>query len=130
MANGKKPDERKITLPHVLGPNYVAVLADSATVQQRTDEIGGTIQINFSRTDATPRSEEFQAAQVGPNKFRQITQPTFAADDRKIVECAVVMRPDHAMSVAVAILQNLGSLPPQMKTLYRIPDIQKVKAKP
>lgn len=111
--------QRTLTLPHELSPNYIAAYADSMTINVRADEVGAVIQMNFTRGDASPRSEEFPVFEAD-GFVRQIGPPVFQHADKKVVECAVIMRPDQAAAAAAGLLNALAGLPEHIKRAYQI----------
>jgi hypothetical protein len=115
--------ERTVKLAHVEGRNYLAALADSTSVSVRADPIGTVMSLNFFRTETKSSSETFRVSEEG-NVVTVIGQPNIDATDRKVMECTVIMRPDHALQAAVLILNQLRNLPLDVRLMYRIPDIE------
>src|SRR4051794_30921324 len=108
--------ERNVILPHTPSPNFIAVTADGATLGMRGDDIGAVLQLNFTRVEGMPIAEKFRALQDG-NSIQQIGPPEFEVPKRKVIECSVILRPDHALQVAMAILQNVSNMSPHLKQI-------------
>ena len=124
-----KPREREIHIPLVRSPTCVTSFADGATLITKADELGATIQINFTRLDLSPTSEKFTA--IEDTGMMTQTSPSVVNESKtKYVECCVILRPDQALAIAAHIVQTIQSLPPQIRALYRIPDVNPTQGVP
>jgi hypothetical protein len=128
-SKGSKPRERTLTFSLKQSQNYVAANADGGTVVLKADDIGAMVQLNFLRGDNSPTTEKVRAVEDGP-QLRVISPSEFDAPMVKYVECSVLMRPDHALAIAAAIVQNIQQLPPHLRALYRIPDVSMIDQAP
>lgn len=119
---GSKPRERTLNFSLQKSTTYVATSADSGTVIMKADDVGAVVQINFMRGDNSPTTEKMRVVQEGP-LMRVLGPSEYDSPLVKYIECSVTMRPDQALAIAAAIVQNIQQLPPHLRTIYKIPDI-------
>src|SRR5215208_7358513 len=116
--------ERYLAWQYKEAANYRMALSDGAVVQIRVDMGTAQVVLHFTRVDSTPTSERLKVSEEGERTFRVLAPQEFEQQERKILECSVTLRPDHAMQLAAAILSNLAKMPLSLRTVYSIPEIE------
>jgi hypothetical protein len=122
--------KRHLVFDYKESANFKAALSDIAVVQTRTDDIGAQIIVHFMRTDATPTGEKTSVFDEGDGRLRILGQIEVDSPNRRIIECTVMLRPDHALQLAITLLGNLSRLEPNLRAAYRIPEIEPPPAEP
>lgn len=132
QSRAKRRSRKKretLEVPYILAAHHRVVCADDAAVNSKTDILGTTFQLRFTRLETVPMGERFPV-QVEGGATKQIGPTEFTGTDaRKAVEVDVLLRPDHAFAVAQAILKRLEALDPAQRARYSIPEIKRVEVK-
>jgi hypothetical protein len=118
----RQPRERNIKLSFQESRHYVSVAADSALVSSKVDDNGALLQITFTRVESAPVSETIRVAEEASG-FRVLSSQPPELVNRKIIECTVILRPDHALQVATALMQSVSNLPEHAKRIYNLAEI-------
>ncbi len=112
-------------LEHVEARDFKVAAVDNTTVTRMYDGTATTFELTFSRLVNTPISESFGVVHEG-SAIRQVSTPEYATPVRRVKECAVLMRPDHAMGLVQRLMTDLSNLPDDQKERYNIqPDLLK-----
>ncbi len=118
--------DRTLQIPYVLASHHRVICADDVTVNSKTDALGTTLELRFTWLETVPTGERVRVETKG-GVTRQVAPAEFTGTEpRKTVEVDVLMRPDHALGVAKAILTRLQALNPAQRKRYRIPVIKKI----
>ncbi|MGU3543668.1 hypothetical protein [Methylobacterium sp. A52T] len=117
-----QPRQRTIKTQYKEAGDFRSNHADGVVVVTKADDIGALVQVTFTSNFSSVVSDKTRVEEIG-NGIRPISPPEFELDTYRMAECAVSMRPDHAMGLASAIMQQLSQMPEHLRRLYRIPDI-------
>ena len=121
-APNARPVERMMKIPYRESRTYQTVTADSTVVLAKTDEVSAAIQLNFVRVDHAISNERIKVAVEG-NMQRQIAPSEFDQTPVKILECSVLMRPDQALQMVGAVLNQLTQMPEHVKLQFGLHNI-------
>ena len=119
MADNDQPTE-SITIPYVEARDFKVAAIDNTLVTKTYDGVATTFELTFTRVANTPQSETFKAEREG-DSVRQIAPTEYNTQTHRIKECAVLMRPDHAMNLIIRLTEDLSKLTDEQKARYNIP---------
>jgi hypothetical protein len=93
-------------------PQYSVSASDGAAVGVLARQNSAVVQIMFFYDEIDASSHPIQTQQT----LQHLTKI------RRMFYSSVRMAPDSALQLAVGILQNLGSMSPELKRLFNIPE--------
>ena len=109
-----------VVLEHVEASDFKVAAVDNTTITRMYDGTATTFELTFSRLVTTPIKESFEVVHEGSG-IRQVSKPEYDTPVRRVKECAVLMRPDHAMGLVQRLMTDLSNLPDDQKERYNIP---------
>lgn len=114
-------NQRTVTFQHYESKDYKVATVDAAVINSQFDGTSTTIKITFTRLDAHIISEK--VVQAGDSLTVKGPDIKINSETRKIKEFAAMMRPDHALELAQALLLNLQRLDEEQIARYKLPKI-------
>lgn len=117
-----KTEQEKVRIEYKISREFRVVFADAAILSQFGDGLATSIKITFTRTEPVVVAETFSGREEG-GTFTQDGPPEFETAFQKTKEIAVLLRPDHAFSLAQALISNLSNLDDLQRERYRLPKI-------